>query len=112
FVDVYDRAEARYRAASVKNTFLSGAPRFLVEAGGMIMIAALAIFAAGRPGGLVEAIPTLGALALGAQRLMPLIQQLYSAWASIMGSRQIALDVVALLDRRVPSPVSASAMPF
>lgn len=112
FVDVYDRTEARFRAASVKNTFLSGAPRFVVEAAGMVMIAAVAVLASSGPGGILDAIPTLGALALGAQRLVPLLQQLYSAWASIMGSRQIVLDVVALLSRNVTTLALVSPMPF
>jgi len=113
FVDAYDRAEARYRAASVKTTFLGGAPRFVVEAGGIIMIAAIAAAVVGGHGGLAAGVPVLGALALGAQRLLPLMQQTYGAWASIMGSRQVVLDIVALLSRptRTVTPVRAP-LPF
>ncbi len=109
FVETYERAQAGLRNARAKNIFLSGSPRFLVEALGLVMIAALAVFVTGRPGGL----PVLGALALGAQRLLPLIQQIYGGWAEIMGSRQELLDVAALLRRPSPPrmPVGA-ALPF
>src|SRR5690606_1683058 len=84
FLEGYRQAEAGVRDAQILNTFLGGAPRYLVEAAGMILIALVAVAIIGRPGGLVEAIPVLGALALGAQRLLPLFQQIYVGWAASM----------------------------
>jgi len=98
FVDIYDQAESGFRDARIKNAVLGGAPRFIVEALGMVMIAVVAVVAVQR-GGLASALPVLGALALGAQRLMPLIQQVYGGWASAMGSRNVLADVVTLLNR-------------
>jgi len=112
FVDVFDRAEARFRAASVRNSFLSGAPRLLVEAVGMIMIALVAALMSGRPGGLAAAVPVVGALALGAQRLLPLIQQIYAAWASSVGNKQIVLDVYDLLSHPPARQLAERALPF
>jgi len=113
FVESYDRAMAGLRDARTWNTFLAGAPRYVVEALGMVMIAAMTVILTGRPGGLMEAIPVLGALALGAQRLLPLIQQIYGAWAQTMGNRQVLFDVVALLGEPAPPRVaSGAALPF
>jgi ATP-binding cassette subfamily B protein len=41
-------------------------------------------------------LPILGALALGAQRLLPLMSQLYSGWANVAISRPIIGEVAAL----------------
>ncbi len=113
FIETYERAEAGLRDGRTKNAFFAGAPRFVVEAAGMIMIAVMAVTVTGRPGGLMEAVPVLGALALGAQRLLPLIQQIYAGWAQVMGNRQVLLDLTALLHRPAPrrGPTGA-ALPF
>jgi ABC-type multidrug transport system fused ATPase/permease subunit len=102
FTETYEQAEAGFRDARVRNAVLAGAPRFVVEALGMVLIAVVAVVMAQRPGGLAQAIPVLGALALGAQRLLPLIQQAYNGWASAMGNRQVLNHVVQLLCRPTP----------
>ena len=114
FLEAYERAMAGLRDARTRNAFFAGAPRFAVEALGMVMIAAVAVVVTGRPGGLAQAVPVLGALALGAQRLLPLIQQVYNGWASAMGNRQVLLDIVALLRQPRPAraPATGPALPF
>ena len=49
--------------------------------------------------------PILGALALGAQRLLPVMQQLYDSWTRILGNSAVIDDVV----RRLSLPVAAAA---
>src|SRR5690606_15499072 len=84
----------------------------IVEGVGTVLIAVMAVLVTGREGGLAEALPVLGALALGAQRLLPLIQQVYHGWANAMGNRQNLSDIVALLRRpRPPVPVVTEPMP-
>ena len=55
-----------------------------------------------QPGGVVRAIPVLGALAIGAQRLLPLLQLIYHAWSRTAGSFQIVVDIADLLARPQP----------
>ena len=45
-------------------------------------------------------IPLLGALALGAQKLLPLIQQVYAGWANINGNSMVLKDVINLLNTK------------
>lgn len=89
------------RTRQAENSFFAAAPRFVIEAVGMVMIVGLAFWLSGRDGGLSNAIPVLGALAIGAQRLLPQMQQVYAAWSSIMGSRKNLHDVLNLLDRSI-----------
>jgi ATP-binding cassette subfamily B protein len=69
----------------------------------MVLIAALAYFLNHKAGGIATALPVLGALALGAQRLLPALQQSYSAWANITGSYSSLADTLALLDQPLPA---------
>src|SRR5262249_53996126 len=76
-----------------------------MEAVGMILIAALAYGLSFEPGGLSAAVPGLGALALGAQRLLPALQQGYSAWASLVGNQALLSDTIDLLEQPLPEQI-------
>jgi len=82
---------------------VSASPRFMIEALGMVLIAILAYVMAQRSEGLTGAIPVLGALALGAQRLLPTLQQAYSSFSMIRGNRATFEDVIDLLDQPMPN---------
>ena len=56
-------------------------------------------------------IPLLGALALGAQRLLPALQQIYSSWASLQGHSAAIQAVLAMLNQPLP-PVVRRAEPL
>ena len=86
YFDVYRRAEESLRRAQGDNVFIAQSPRFSMEALGMVLIAIMAFALSRQAHGVAAALPVLGALALGAQRLLPALQQVYSAWASIAGS--------------------------
>jgi len=87
------------RTRQAENSFFAAAPRFVIESVGMVLIVGLAFWLSGRDGGLSNAIPVLGALALGAQRLLPQMQQVYAAWSSVIGNRHHLHDVLELLER-------------
>ena len=53
----------------------------------MVLIGMLAYTLTLEEGGLVAAIPTLGALAIGAQKLLPTMQQAYASISAINGSK-------------------------
>ena len=97
FIDAFRTADSRFVYARASTAFIAAAPRFVIEAAGMILIAALAMTLSGSAGGLARALPVLGVLALGALRLLPLLQQLYHSWSSLAGNRAIIGDVLALL---------------
>ena len=107
FERAFNFSANRFRHVSTVNAFISQSPRIVIEMLGMVMIGAYAWLLAGRPGGVAAAIPMLGALALGAQRLLPLLQQSYVGWSSFLGNRQQVTDVLELLsleDRTPPAP--------
>jgi ATP-binding cassette subfamily B protein len=76
YCKIYRSADLPLRKAQANNQIISASPRFLIEALGVALIAALAYQLTGREGGVAAAMPLLGALAIGAQRLLPILQQL------------------------------------
>ncbi|MAA74145.1 MAG: ABC transporter ATP-binding protein [Salinisphaeraceae bacterium] len=96
------------KKAQAHNSFIGTAPRFVVESLGVMLIAALAFVLTTRSegGGLAGMMPVLGALALGAQRLLPLFQIIYASWTKLSGSYGVIFDVLGLLNRPVPKEYS------
>jgi len=103
YCKLYQNADFPLRKASGVNQFISNSPRFIMEAIGMTLIAIIAyVMTTHQEGGISTAIPVLGALALGAQRLLPALQQSYSSYSSIKGSKSSFEDVLNLLDQPLP----------
>lgn len=103
YCDIYRKADHPLRRAQGNNAFIGQSPRYIMEAMGMVLIAALAYALSLQDGGIATALPVLGALALGAQRLLPALQQIYNAWASIAGGYASLADTIALLDQSLPA---------
>ncbi len=115
YCKVYRDADLSLRRSQANVQIIGGAPRFLIEFLGMALIAVLAYGLSGRDGGIGSAIPILGALAVGAQRLLPVLQQLYNSWVGIRGGQASLRDVLDLLDQPMPDYADAplpAPMPF
>jgi len=109
---IYQASDRPMRRAQGRIAMGVGSPRFIVESLGMILIAVLAVFISQREGGGAAAIPLLGALALGAQRLLPIAQQAYAAVATIRGTEASLADIMKLLDQPMPAPGSLTVAPM
>ena len=93
---------------SGEKSFLGGFPRYALEALGMVAIALLGGLLVFQRGSGVAVIPLLGSLALGAQRLIPALQQIYSGWASLKGNNPSIHAVLAMLNQPLPPYVMAT----
>ena len=99
----FHETEKTMRMAQASTAIIGGpSSRILVEALGIILIALLGYHITESQGSIASTIPTLGALALGAQRLMPLLQQAYQGWVYISGNLDVVSDVTAFLERPLP----------
>jgi ATP-binding cassette subfamily B protein len=111
YCDIYKKSDRNLRRARGNIQIISGSPRYIIESVGMALIAAIACMMTLRAQGLASAIPLLGALALGAQRLLPLLQQSYHSWASIKGAEQVLESVLHLLNQPLPAFADAPPAP-
>lgn len=115
YCDVYRKADVSLRLAHASISTISNSPRFAIEALGIVLIALLAYGLASRDEGVAGAVPLLGALALGAQRLLPILQQTYSSWAGMVGGQALLAEALDLLEQPLPAYADKpmpSAMPF
>ena len=115
YCQIYRNADQPLRRAQGNSSFISASPRYGVEALGMLLIAGLAYTLAQQADGIAKAIPVLGALALGAQRFLPVLQQAYGSWSSIQGGQVSLQDTLDLLDQPLPDYADqpfAKPLPF
>lgn len=101
YCEIYRHSDQPLRRAQGRNLFISGCPRYAMESIGMVMVAGIAYYLSQR-GGIAAALPTLGALALGVQRLLPALQQAYNSWSLIMGNQAALADALKLLEQPLP----------
>ncbi len=111
FCKTYRQADRPLRRAYGSNIFIGGGPRFVMEAIGMALIASLAYMLSLQSEGILGALPVLGVLALGAQRLLPALQQSYNAWATITGGHASLAAIVTHLEQSMPNEKFALASP-
>lgn len=109
YCNIYRNADLPLRRAVANVQIISSSPRYGIEALGTVLFAMLAFTLAGRDAGITSTIPVLGALALGAQRLLPVLQQAYSSWIAMRGGQTSLRDAMDLLDQPLPSYADAPA---
>ena len=98
-----ERLENGQRQSLVVVNFLALAPRLIVEGGAILLLAVIAAWFSVQPGGVLNAIPVLGAFALGAQRLLPLIQSVYLGINGYSINAESLNDVADLLETPIES---------
>jgi ABC-type multidrug transport system fused ATPase/permease subunit len=102
FIEDYRQCDADLRRAQASNALIGVIPRFFIEATGMVLIAFLALLLTLRERDLAAVLPMLGALALGAHRLLPLMQVIYNGWTQMLGNLGYVEDVLEILEMPVP----------
>lgn len=107
YCKIYSNADLPLRRALSNVQMISVGPRFAVEALGMVLLALLAYSFVGRPEGIAAAVPVLGAMAFGAQRLLPVMQQIYAGLAHMRAGLQPLMDTLDLIDQPLPAYADA-----
>ena len=112
FLETIRTIDRRLMRTRMEMAILAIAPRFVIEAVGMVVFAVLAVVLASGAGGLAAALPVLGALALGAQRLLPLVQQIYRGWASLIAGRSTMAQLIDLMQLPVEESIAGPPLEF
>lgn len=103
YCDIYKKYDSPLRKSKANTEIISGMPKFFIETFGIVLIAIVALNFSKTENGLINAIPTLGALAIGAQRLLPVIQQVYASITLIKGENDSFNDIIKLLNQPLPN---------
>ena len=91
--DKFNTADGAIRLAQSSTLFAAACPKLLIEVMVFVTVALLAYSMFQTSGSAIMSIPTLGALAYAAQRMLPILQQVYANFISIKGSRDILQDI-------------------
>ena len=102
YCSLFRNSDVHLRRAIADNDFIAFSPRFAIEALGMTLVAILAYYMSQGVNGVEDIVPILGAMAMGAQRLLPALQAIYSSVSNIDGSRHSLQEVLDLLSQTLP----------
>jgi ABC-type multidrug transport system fused ATPase/permease subunit len=102
FCEIFKNADTPSRKSQANIAIIAGSPRYVIEAIGLVLIAVFAYSLTKDLGNLVNAIPVLGALALGSQRMLPMLQQLYVSITTIRGAEASIRTAIDLLEQSIP----------
>lgn len=110
YCEIYKNSDGPLRHAQGMNLFINSCPRYAMESVGIVVVAIISL-SLSYYGGIAAALPTLGALALGVQRLLPALQQAYNSWSLIMGNQASLGDTLKLLDQPIPEHIDVTKLP-
>ena len=81
---------------------MATAPRFVIESFGIIILSAVALVISIYGSSNQSAIAQLGAIAIGMQRMLPLMQLIYAGSSQIKGGAKIVSDLIDTIQETVP----------
>ncbi len=101
YSNIYARSDKILRNDQASNSIIGQSPRYIIETLGIVLIALFAYKMSLEEGeySLSEVAPLIGVFILAAQRLMPVLQQLFASWAKLQGGRASLCDVLDILER-------------
>ena len=99
YVSIFKKYDIPLWRKQAQSQFFAVFPRFAFEALGLIFIALVALLLKIQKVESSYLIPLLGAFALGAQRLLPAMQNIYTAWARIRYQSTMVSDLLSLVEQ-------------
>ena len=108
YCNIYQDAIVQLRSASGNNLFLNQAPRYAMESFGILVIVVSVVYLSKSSHNIVSNLPFLATLGMAAQRLLPLMQQIYGNWAVVIGGKAVLGEVIELLNQTLPTDVLTS----
>ena len=79
----FNKLDVPMRTFQAKAQLLGLVPRYVIESLSLIFVAILALYLINQTNGQTIFIATIGTILIGLQKLLPSLQQVYGAWASI-----------------------------
>ncbi len=101
YLDIFRESEFPLRNLNAQNNFLGVFPKYMMEALGISLIAVAALILSSSKGNINNAIPLLGAFALGAQKILPATQAAYGSWAGIKSNRSSIEAILFYIEKSI-----------
>jgi ABC-type multidrug transport system fused ATPase/permease subunit len=94
----YSISERKLRDSQSISGVISGFPRFIIEPIGMILLASIAYYLFKINNNIGESLSLLVVITVALQRLLPVMQQMYTNWSSLANSKTSLNEVVEQFD--------------
>ena len=116
FLNNFRKIDWAMNKAQIKNSVISIIPSHLIMMIAMTSLTLLIFYKSFGDGSLVDSLPIIGGLILGAQKLIPQLQIVYSSWTKAQGNYKIIEEVLIVLNKfksniKIKSPF-ITKMPF
>lgn len=95
----FNAFDAAYRQAHRSNNVISGLPRHLVEISGIWVLSAFVLMAHSSGDDLTTVLPIVGAVTVGALRLLPMSQTVWRGMKMSEGHHDSLQDIISLVDQ-------------
>tara|TARA_B100000242_G_C43052554_1_gene491864 strand:- start:1129 stop:2865 length:1737 start_codon:yes stop_codon:yes gene_type:complete len=108
YIKIFRNIDTSFRIKAYKNEFIAAFPKYFFEIIGFCIIAFLAFFLVTKNDSGILVLPILGAFALGAQKLLPSLQQVYVGWSYINAS----ISQLKIIIKLVNQPIALNNIPI
>ena len=103
----YCKADLSMRKSQASNFFLATAPKYFLETVGIVVLALIGYKMSIKDSSeMGSALPLIALVAFAAQKILPLMQQAFSAWTTFSGNQANVEDILKILCQQVPLPLS------
>lgn len=112
YKNIYQNSFDKFKNSSIANQIITRSPRYIIETLGILLIITLAYILTyqdllstknlNSDETFLSAVPILGTIALGAQRLLPLAQQIFASFSTISSNSASINDALELLYLPIP----------
>ncbi len=106
FIRNYKEVDYKQRRLKAQNWFLSGSPRYLFEGIGLVFISSIALINLPSRNN-VEIISLLSLIALGSQKLLPTLNQLFGHWSAVKAANSEINILLSMLDLKIPEAIQS-----
>ena len=96
FYQKFLESDTNLRRTLGVNQFIAHSPKYFMEGFGILVIIFLAYYLSAVKGS-ANTLPFLGVIAISAQRILPLFQQIYSSWSNIQGGKASLFETIKQL---------------
>jgi ATP-binding cassette subfamily B protein len=97
FINKFRMINNDLRVAQASSVFIGNSPKNILEAFALVLISVIAISKTNSNEDPAEIVATIGVIALAAQRLLPLMQQAFSAWTGFRENKFSVIDILSFI---------------
>lgn len=97
FINIHKKSEQTLRSSQADISFASVFPRSIIESIALLIFALVVYLFIDPEKGSFEFISLMGAIVMGIQRLLPVIQQAYFGWTKLSGAKAVIDDTLSYL---------------